>query len=270
MGQEDVLRKGIEEDAVAGANNGRALAGDIVSHRETRREVLVVLVVETRRSTVRADLRQRTAVGWRQLVEEVVLLAGHAKVVPAQAVVHGQALGPSETVLYVQALVVLSFVAIGIAFRLAATRGQSCEERSEVGEAQPAAEIGILNEVDRRAAELVSELPGVPPNLPRVVVNEMPVCVHPLPWNPRACAEDRKRSHRDFWQSAVVWGHAGVQADRRWIKALVFREESFDEAVPAETRFVDLRGVDDFHPRERHQLHGRRRNGVKAGKQSAR
>ena len=125
---------------------------------------------------------RRHAVG-SNVVEEVVLLSDHAKVVPAQAEVQGQARRPAEAVLNVEPVAVFEGMAQGVARAtcLAAARAmpRAGSDVRIVGKAKllrgkccPGSAGwwcgGTRTRTSRRAGRL-----------PRVVVDEVPVGVHP-------------------------------------------------------------------------------------------
>ena len=196
----------------------RTLAEQIVGEAEAWREVFVVGAVETGGATRRSHLLQRSSVGGSNPVEQVILLGRHAKVVPTYAKVQRQPGGPAEAVLQVQPVIVFILVPIGVAGCLAPTGRQAFEERREIREGQLAAEIGVLNDLNRGAAKFVAELHIVTADLPRIVVDEVPVGIHPLPGHTGRSAELGKASDGNQRQSAVKGRCAGIQSNRGGIE----------------------------------------------------
>ncbi len=193
MSQEHVLREGIVENAISGAKHRRPLTRGIPGERHARSEILVVGIVESRWTARSADLHQRSTVVRQQPVEQIVLLARYTKVVPAQAQVQRQARRPAEAVLDVESVAVLVFVPVGVAGGLAPAGRQAFDKSNQIVEAEFAAEVRVLNDLDRGPAELVAELEIVTANLPGVIVDELPVGIHALPGHARAGAEHRRK-----------------------------------------------------------------------------
>src|SRR5208283_1295704 len=205
MAEDHVLGEGIIEHAPSGANHRLSLSTDVVGKSYARGEIVVVGVVKPGRTASAATHpQQRTAGrGLVNSVEQVVLFAGHAEVIPAQAHGHSQARGPAKAVLDVETFAIFKFVAAGVAGGLASARRDTFYVRYEIGEAELAAEVGVLGDGDAGSAELIAELHIVAADLPRIVVDEVPVGIHAIAGNTGAGAEFGKIPHRDERQSIV-------------------------------------------------------------------
>src|SRR5579863_693950 len=141
VAQEYVLRERIKENAPAAANHRFTLAGQVVGECHAWRDVLVVRIVELRRATRRAYLRQSAARRWADLIEQIILLARYAEVVPTKAEVQRQTCGRAEAVLQIDSVAVFKFMPQCVAFRLTAAGWNSFQKRSQVAETQLASEI---------------------------------------------------------------------------------------------------------------------------------
>src|ERR1700722_8457831 len=259
--EEDILRKRVVEQAPAAAKYGPSLAARVIREAEARRKIVVILVVQL-------VGRNHTVTSLVQLIKKMVLLAHYSEVVPAHAEVHGEAWGQAEAVLNIEAMVVFKGMAPGVALGLLAAAGnalqksfqrrQSVRPAERVGDAvetEPTTERIVLDQLDRRSAELVSKLHVVTAGLPRIVVNEVPIGIHSRLGNRIGRANRRIAPHRDVRQTEVERrGHARIQPDRRRIEVLVLGKEAFHKTVPAQPRLVDLVGVDHFYIRKRNQL----------------
>src|SRR4029077_14866825 len=119
------------------------------------------------------------------------------------------------------------------------------------------------------SAEFVSELHIVLARFPGVVIDEMPVRVDAVTRDGTSGADLGEASDADRGKSAVVGADSGIETDRVRVKVLILREESFCEAIPSQTSFIDLAGIHNFHVRQRDQLDARRSGGIESGQQAA-
>ena len=172
MADEEVLREGVVEESPAGAHDGLAFAAHVPGKAHAWREIIQVALVQLIKSAA-ADLHQPAL--QIKITKQIVLLADDAEVVIAQSEVQRQPLAPAEGVLQVSGVRVLKRLAPRIAFRRATAAqgaGKKIFERSEV---QPPAIARVKERVNERAAELVAHLQIMPSELPRQVIDEMPV-----------------------------------------------------------------------------------------------
>src|SRR5580692_5909923 len=94
---------------------------------------------------------------------------------------------------------------------------------------------------DGGAPEFIAELHVVFSRLPGIVVDEVPVGVHAIFCQGGGGADLREAADIGRRKTAVVsGGYAGIQANGVGDEALVLGEKSFREAVPSQSRFVDL------------------------------
>src|SRR5437763_1776041 len=121
---------------------------------------------------------------------------------------------------------------------LASVGGEAFQEAGQIAEAKLAAEVIVLCDVDRGTAELVTKFQIVAADLPRVVVDEVPIRIDTLTWDARARANHGEVTYRDLGQTEIKRGHAGVESNRARVEAAVFRKESLGKTVPSQTRFV--------------------------------
>ena len=276
MSQENVLGEGIIEEAPSAAEYGPAFAGQVVGESDAGREIIVIRIVKAG-GPAASHLHRGTAVRGIELVQQIVLLFDHPKIIPAQTEVEGQARRPAEAVLQINAVAVFRSMPQGVAGDLTSavrdaleqrfqrSQGASCIQRIRIRnrvKAQLAPEIVVDELRDGGAAELVAELDVVLARFPRVVVNEVPVGVHPVARHGRTRAQAREAAHADHRKTGIIWRYSGVQTDGIGIEILVFREEPFGKPVPAQARFIQLVGVDNLHIRNGDQLHPRRSMGI--------
>src|SRR5581483_10944116 len=107
---EEVLREGVVEQSPAGAEHGFTLSEDVVGEAETRAEVVPVLGIQAARTARLSNVLQVS--GGRKNAEQIVLLADHAVIIPAQTVVKGELRSEAPVVLEVEGVVVLEGVAV--------------------------------------------------------------------------------------------------------------------------------------------------------------
>jgi len=74
-------------------------------------------------------------------VEQVVLLADDAEVIPAHAIVQSQTIGPAEAVLHVEAVVIFERMPRTVSLRYFAAIRVTCQETGKVRESQFAAKV---------------------------------------------------------------------------------------------------------------------------------
>src|SRR5215468_3046955 len=111
----------------------------------------------------------------------------HAEVIPAQAQVQGEARRPSKTILEIETVAVLRRMSARIAPALATVRWLALEKGREIVKGQFATK-GILEHLhDGCPTKLVAEFHIVAAELPRIVVDKVPVCVHSISRNPIGC-----------------------------------------------------------------------------------
>src|SRR5581483_8880304 len=145
--------------------------------------------------------------------------------------------------------------------------GQEILQRTSGGAAiefQSTAEVLVEILLDRRAVIVGAELYVVLINLPGEIVEHLVIAVDTMTRNAARCSELSKAAHQNDRQSRIRRAGSGVQPNRAGMEALVGREESFAEAIPAITKFVDLVRSDRMHVRKRDQLHPSRSVSVEA------
>ena len=157
-----------------------------------------------------------------------------------------------------------------LAARLTASAQVSGEEVGERCEVESSAVARVEERADGRAPELVAELQVVPRQLPREVVNELPVGVNARAGHGQGRADggdgaDGVVAYAYEGQAEVLLRDACVEADARGVEVAVFGEEALFETVVAEARLVDARGRKDFQVRDGDEVDCRRRHGVVAG-----
>src|SRR5205085_7524215 len=110
-----------------------------------------------------------------KITKQIFLLADDAEVVIAQSEIQRQPLAPAQGVLQVSGVRVLKRLAPRIAFRRATAAQAARQKIFKRGKVQPPAIACIKERVNERAAELVAHLQVVARELPRQVIDEMPV-----------------------------------------------------------------------------------------------
>src|ERR1041384_2012413 len=136
---------------------------------------------------------------------------------------------------------------------------------------------GVEERIDEGAPELVAELYLVAIELPREVVDEMPVGVYTGPWHGESCSKRGNRrtevriiSDSNKRQPEILRAlDASVQTNRTRVEAAVFREEAFVETVIAKTRFINFLRRDHLHVRKRDQVDRSWSDRVEAGENVA-
>ena len=107
--KKDVLGNGVKKESPSCAQHGAALAEGIPSHTDARREVFVVRFVYLTQAGL-TQLRQSDGLpDWieiRNVGKEVVLLAYHPVVVPAESVIERQSWDRVKTILYIQSIII--------------------------------------------------------------------------------------------------------------------------------------------------------------------
>ncbi len=101
----------------------------------------------------------------------------HAKVVIAEPEVQRDAPVHSEGVLNVPGVRILERVTARITPGGSAAAQQAAKKIFERGEVEPSSIAGVKERVDESTAEFIAELEFVPGQLPREVINEVPVSV---------------------------------------------------------------------------------------------
>ena len=115
------------------------------------------------------------------------------------------------------------------------------KEIRESRKTQSSAEGVVLNQSNGRPAEFIADFEIVTPRFPSIVVDKVPIRIHPGARNRVRRADNRKSTagDRDFRQTEVKRRcHARIQPNRRRIEIMILREETFRKTVPTETRFI--------------------------------
>src|SRR6266849_557704 len=138
MAQEDILRECIVEQAPTTTDDGPALAGQVVSKSDTWSKIIEVLVIELTGGNHISNSRV-------EAVEQIVLLADYAEVVPADAIVQSETIGPAEAVLQVEGVAIFKGMPLAVARCYFAATGKTFEESREVSKTQPSTKCVVLN-----------------------------------------------------------------------------------------------------------------------------
>ena len=209
----------------------------------------------------------------------MVLFAHHAEVIPAHAVVHGDALGGLPGILEVGAAVVLVGVARATAGRRTAAVNGARQEVVQRVEAQLAAVAAVNKAVDERAPPLVPGLVVVLALGQADVAEELVVGVNAAARVTARRADRAVAAHVDGRQAGVVRQvslrlqrrvRQRVQPDRSRIEGAILRQEVLQEAVVAAADLDDEVVARHRGVAQRKDVDVRRRVGIEARRAAAR
>lgn len=219
MSQSHILREGIEEEAETAPDHGFFLACYVPCGTDAGSKVRLVGVIKLVQPWL-ADLRKGKGIVSRVQIgdgaQQVVLLADHAIVIPAQTVVNGKTRGNAETVLSVESEVVFEGVAYGVTGILESTVYGAREEIGEIVECQLASEVLAEVLLNGCAVEIDTDFDVMLVQLPREVVENLNVAVDAVARGAGAGPKLGKGATVDGYdrQSAIGESGAGIETDR--------------------------------------------------------
>src|SRR5580704_11449247 len=246
VGQNHVLREGVEEQAVSGAEHRFPLPSNIPCHADAGGTIPVVRLIKVDQPALShlGECEGSAPCGRsfaRDVAEQIVLLADHAEVVPAQPIVQSQPWGDAIIVLQVEAVAPFGCVAERVPEILKTAVHVACEEIlqwSRVGiqptsfEIQHPAEVLVKVLLNGRAVKIETKLEIVSVHLPGKIVKHLVVAVHTVPRN--AARRAKLCVPADIHDRQTRVCGPGIQANRAGLKTLVCGEKSLGEPVPAD------------------------------------
>src|SRR5262249_30648215 len=144
MADEEVLRERVIIQAPTGAQNGAAIAAQVIGSAQARSKFVEVARIKAGRTAALANQLQRLRCRIEE-AEAVAIFIDHAKVVPAQAGVESKFARHAEVILHVKTGVVLVRGTAGVTAELAATVGEVAGKKIFKGkELQPTAIAEIV------------------------------------------------------------------------------------------------------------------------------